>query len=154
YEWRPFTIATLVVEGDPLPPPSPITTLTVPQGRFSFIDLRGMPVAEHRTIVLSQDDKFHYINGEVFPNPEGFQPRLNTVEEWTFINETPEHHPMHLHVDAMQTISINGEAIRDNDTLFITVPGQPGQDGPQRIPIGPVGYDDTVHVPPAQDGVP
>jgi FtsP/CotA-like multicopper oxidase with cupredoxin domain len=153
YEWRPFTIATLVVEGDPLPPPSPITTLTAPHGRFSFIDLRDMPVAEHRTIVLSQDDKFHYINGEVFPNPEVFQPRLNTVEEWTFINETPEHHPMHLHVDAMQTISINGHDIKDRDTLWIPVPGQNG--GPdQMIPIGPVGYDDTVHVPPMVNGVP
>jgi FtsP/CotA-like multicopper oxidase with cupredoxin domain len=153
YEWKPFTIATLVVEGDPLPPPSPLTTLTAPQGRFSFIDLRALPVAEHRNLVLTQDDNFHYINGQVFPNPEVFQPRLNTVEEWTFLNLTDEHHPMHMHVNAMQTIAINGQQILDNGTLLISVPGQtPGTE--QMIPIPPVGYDDTVHVPPMQNGVP
>src|SRR5262249_11625003 len=125
---------------------------------FSFIDLRDKPVAESRTIVLTQGPDqngvfHHFINGEVFPNPSVFQPRLNTVEEWTFINMTPEHHPMHLHVDAMQTISINGNQIPDHDTLFITVPGPHGQ-GEQKIPIPPVGYDDTVHVPPMENGVP
>jgi FtsP/CotA-like multicopper oxidase with cupredoxin domain len=154
FEWKPFTIATLVVEGAPVDSSvKPPTTLTVSQGRFSFIDLRNLPVAESRTIELTQGPdangvEHHYINGQVFPNPTVFQPRLNTVEEWTFINYTTEHHPMHMHVNAMQTISIDGQPIPDNDTLFISVPGQNG--GPdQKIPIPPVGYDDTVHVPPA-----
>src|SRR5262249_43946555 len=78
YEWKPFTTPPLAVEAPPPPPASPPTTLTVAQGRFSFIDLRKKPVAESRTIVLTQDNEFHYINGEVFPNPTVFQPRLNT----------------------------------------------------------------------------
>lgn len=34
--------------------------------------------------------------------------RVNTVEEWTIVNQSGEDHPFHLHTNAFQVMSING----------------------------------------------
>jgi len=38
--------------------------------------------------------------------------RLNTVEEWEYVNETTMDHPMHLHVNPFQIVGNDGEAER------------------------------------------
>jgi suppressor of ftsI len=90
-----------VTMGDPLSPPQNF-----------FRDLSTIPqsqIAAHRTVLFGETMvngmMIDTINGQQFPNPALFQPRLGTVEEWTLINPTMNDHPFHLHVDAQQVIS-------------------------------------------------
>ena len=41
-------------------------------------------------------------DGTAFPNVPLLQPRLNSVEEWTFPNENNDEHPIHVHVNDFQ----------------------------------------------------
>jgi FtsP/CotA-like multicopper oxidase with cupredoxin domain len=40
-----------------------------------------------------------------FPNVPLLQPRLNSVEEWTFVNNNNDEHPIHIHVNDFQTVA-------------------------------------------------
>jgi FtsP/CotA-like multicopper oxidase with cupredoxin domain len=40
-----------------------------------------------------------------FPNVPLLQPRLNSIEEWTFINNNNDEHPIHIHVNDFQTVA-------------------------------------------------
>jgi len=44
-------------------------------------------------------------DGTAFPNVPLIQPRLNSVEEWTFINNNNDEHPIHVHVNDFQVTS-------------------------------------------------
>ena len=44
-------------------------------------------------------------DGTAFPNVPLLQPRLNSVEEWTFINDNNDEHPIHVHVNDFQVTS-------------------------------------------------
>ena len=99
-------------------------------------DLADRRVARHRTFVLSENKagtKF-YINGRSFPGavPMSATPVTGTVEEWTFINKSSEEHPIHIHVNDMQLMSVNGRRQPDEswiDTIPVpaTTRGIPGQ---------------------------
>ncbi len=41
-------------------------------------------------------------DGTAFPNVPLLQPRLGSVEEWTFINHNNDEHPIHIHVNDFQ----------------------------------------------------
>jgi FtsP/CotA-like multicopper oxidase with cupredoxin domain len=41
-------------------------------------------------------------DGAAFPNVPLLQPRLGSVEEWTFINDNNDEHPIHIHVNDFQ----------------------------------------------------
>lgn len=43
--------------------------------------------------------------GTAFPNVPLIQPRLNSVEEWTFVNNNNDEHPIHVHVNDFQVTS-------------------------------------------------
>jgi FtsP/CotA-like multicopper oxidase with cupredoxin domain len=43
--------------------------------------------------------------GTAFPNVPLLQPRLGSVEEWTFINDNNDEHPIHVHVNDFQVTS-------------------------------------------------
>ena len=43
--------------------------------------------------------------GTAFPNVPLLQPRLGSVEEWTFINNNNDEHPIHIHVNDFQVTS-------------------------------------------------
>jgi FtsP/CotA-like multicopper oxidase with cupredoxin domain len=43
--------------------------------------------------------------GTAFPNVPLLQPRLNSVEEWSFINNNNDEHPIHVHVNDFQVTS-------------------------------------------------
>jgi FtsP/CotA-like multicopper oxidase with cupredoxin domain len=113
------------------------TTLTT-TGYDAFVDLSTATVAENRTVTFSIDpisagnNAEFQINAETFPNPEIFQPRLNTVEEWVLINNSDIPHPFHLHVNDVQVMSAFSPA-----NPFLNV-GSPQQ-----------WYQDVVVVPPA-----
>ena len=80
----------------------------------SFVDTEGLPAAVTRELVVSggflnehastQDPKaFVYAFADnAFPYIPLLQPRLNTIEEWTFINGNNDEHPMHIHVNDFQ----------------------------------------------------
>lgn len=40
-----------------------------------------------------------------FPNVPLLQPRLDSIEEWTFINNNNDEHPIHIHVNDFQTVA-------------------------------------------------
>ena len=43
-------------------------------------------------------------DGQAFPNIPLIQPRLGSVEEWKFVNENNDEHPMHVHVNDFQVM--------------------------------------------------
>lgn len=94
--------------GTTLPTPATLTS-----DRF-FEDLSGanVVITDNRTQVFSinpngggQNAQFE-INGQQFPNPPLSQPRLDTVEQWTLINNSTVAHPFHIHVNDFQVMSI------------------------------------------------
>jgi FtsP/CotA-like multicopper oxidase with cupredoxin domain len=82
----------------------------------SFVDLANTNPDFKRQILISggflnamasaSDPKaFVYaFDGGAFPNVPLIQPRLNSVEEWRFINHNNDEHPIHVHVNDFQVI--------------------------------------------------
>ncbi|WP_201776177.1 multicopper oxidase family protein [Streptacidiphilus melanogenes] len=100
-------------------------------------DLRGAPIARHRTVVLSEsaDGNTFYINGRQFsgddPSVFATPARLGTVEEWTVVNASREIHPFHLHVSYFQVMSVNGRPqpyahVQDTVPIPYASHGRPG----------------------------
>ncbi len=55
--------------------------------------------------LASRDDPKSFVytfSGGAFPNVPLIQPRLNSVEEWKFINHNNDEHPIHVHVNDFQ----------------------------------------------------
>ena len=55
--------------------------------------------------LASKDDPKAFIyafDGGAFPNVPLIQPRLNSVEEWRFVNHNNDEHPIHVHVNDFQ----------------------------------------------------
>ncbi|MBX3170217.1 MAG: multicopper oxidase domain-containing protein [Candidatus Eremiobacteraeota bacterium] len=52
----------------------------------------------------SQDPKafIYAFNSRAFPHTPVLRPRLNTVEEWSFLNYNNDEHPIHIHVNDFQ----------------------------------------------------
>jgi len=79
-----------------------------------FEDLSQLTPDNTRPIVLNQgtlnkEDPSNFIfviNGMNFPYAPVVQPRLNSMEEWEFINITQDQHPMHVHVNSFQVIKV------------------------------------------------
>src|SRR5260221_270448 len=82
----------------------------------SFVDLANTMPDVKRQILISggflnnlastEDPKaFVYaFDGGAFPNVPLIQPRLNSVEEWRFVNHNNDEHPIHVHVNDLQVI--------------------------------------------------
>lgn len=118
------TIATMVVAGDP------VTPRPIPQKLVEVEDLREVPIARKRQIVLSEGfdpgpppTPSFFINGKEFDADRIDETmRLNTVEEWTVRNVTDEWHTLHIHINPYQVIKINGKPVKpvlwdDNVTI-------------------------------------
>jgi FtsP/CotA-like multicopper oxidase with cupredoxin domain len=85
-------------------------------------DLERDPIAVHRDVVFSENNKGFSINGKMFdPNRVTFAPKIDTTEEWTIHNVTKEEHPFHIHVNDFQVMSINGKKV-DAKSLQDTQP--------------------------------
>jgi FtsP/CotA-like multicopper oxidase with cupredoxin domain len=107
-------LATIVSAGaqqTPIPIPA---SLTAPNNAFEPLNVLGDDKVYRRTATwqtaLDTAGNFYtLINGRQFPDNPLFQPRLNTVEEWTLVNLVgldTEHHPFHIHVNDFQVISL------------------------------------------------
>ena len=124
-----------------LPTPTTLTTT----GYTAYTDLSTATVTENRTVTFTIDpnpagngaNSQFQINGEVFPNPQISQPRLNTVEEWTLVNNSKVPHPFHYHVNDVQVMSVFVPSNTKNSGMTTVTTRQPW-------------YQDVVLVPAAQ----
>ena len=85
-------------------------------GYTSFVDLSKTTPDLRRQILISggflnnmastEDPKafIYAFDGGAFPNVPLIQPRLNSVEEWRFVNHNNDEHPIHVHVNDFQVI--------------------------------------------------
>ena len=114
------TFTTNNISGTTLSPAISTGTALTSKTNPAFVDLSTAPIAASRTVVFSSTvanpnagssisggsgNQFQ-INGEAFPDNVIFQPRLNTVEEWTLLNYSNQPHPFHIHVNDFQVMSI------------------------------------------------
>src|SRR5947209_235114 len=82
----------------------------------SFLDLANASPDFKRQILISggflnnmasTDDSKAFVyafDGGAFPNVPLIQPRLNSVEEWRFVNHNNDEHPIHVHVNDFQVV--------------------------------------------------
>ena len=97
-------VTTPFIEGQPL------------GGYTSFVDLANTKPDFKRQILISggflnnlasveEPKAFVYaFDGGAFPNVPLIQPRLNSVEEWRFVNHNNDEHPIHVHVNDFQVV--------------------------------------------------
>ena len=105
-------------------------------------DLRGpgVKIAAHHTIRMTQSPPQFFIDGALFYDHHGmagptFIAGLNTVEEWTIINKSPEWHNFHLHVDDYQVVRENGKALTGEPKWADSIAIPPGKTLTIRIPF-------------------
>jgi hypothetical protein len=82
----------------------------------SFVNLaKTMPDVKRQILIsggflnglASTEDPKAFVyafDGGAFPNVPLIQPRLNSVEEWRFVNHNNDEHPIHVHVNDFQVI--------------------------------------------------
>ncbi len=80
----------------------------------SFVDIsKAIPDVRRQMVMsggflnnlASTDDSKAFVyafDGQAFPNTAIIQPRLNSVEEWKFVNNNNDEHPIHVHVNDFQ----------------------------------------------------
>lgn len=114
---------------------------------FEFTSLAPEPVDVYRTVdfksIISTDPAIpsqFLINGELFPNPPIFRPRLDTVEQWTLTNsDSPTlPHPLHNHLAHFQGQYAPGSLFTpphpyDQDVWYIEQSEAPGPLLPTQI---------------------
>ncbi len=97
-------------------------------------DVTDSEIVRKRTIKLGAQDIQGMFKGMVFTlNGEPFDPERNDIEaklgdaeEWEFVNLTPYPHPIHIHVNPMQVIAINGKPVSRKhwqDTIAVPAAG-------------------------------
>jgi suppressor of ftsI len=102
------TLATVAVEDQPATElKSPDVLKPLP----AFPSKRGID----RTFVFSFKPNGPTINFKPFdPDPNSppiADPQLDTTETWTFVNESPDWHPIHIHQDDFKVTHVNGKQV-------------------------------------------
>jgi suppressor of ftsI len=109
---------------------APIEPLGVGRRLAPESDLFEREVAAERRWVFSEADEEgdFYVNGKKFDEARvDVRPKLDTVEEWTLVNDTSEQHPFHIHVNDFEVLSVGGEPYDshgEKDTVVLP-PGKP-----------------------------
>jgi suppressor of ftsI len=99
-------MASVLVDGSPVEP------IPTPSSLVPFDDLRSARIDKNRVFDLSENTTTNqfFINERQFnENHVDATPKTQTVEEWVLRNYATEIHPIHVHVNDMQVISINGK---------------------------------------------
>jgi FtsP/CotA-like multicopper oxidase with cupredoxin domain len=116
----PQTIVRVVSHGRPASGQGELPTQLLP-----FHDLRNVPIDRRRVLQIAEREprgtgqlnKFsYYINGRQFQhgqNPVGETMLLDTTEEWEFVNQTYEPHPIHIHINPFQVVAVNGAPVNE-----------------------------------------
>jgi FtsP/CotA-like multicopper oxidase with cupredoxin domain len=142
-QWGAQVLADVAVSG------AAQTPAAIPANPAPREDLAGEPIANRRTIVMSEsfdsstNTPYFYIDGVLFQNitpAEVIQVTLGTTEEWVIRNDpsiaaggTAEDHPFHLHINHMVLV---GQGTWDPATGQST----------SFMPVDPHGKVDTVNV--------
>ncbi len=128
----PAPLVRVVSRGRPVSPRPTLPTALVP-----FHDLRHAKIDYRRTLRLEEIEPRsilgqplyknqtyrYYINGRVFDHYRVDETMvLGDTEEWEFVNETYEPHPVHIHQNPFQVVAVNGKPVderhyRDTATL-------------------------------------
>lgn len=119
-----FRVATMIVGGEPMEP-QPMPTDLIPLAS----DLSHAEIAQRREITFKEATAAPAFNidGKAFVEDRVDQfVRLDTVEEWTVRNESPEWHPFHIHVNDYQVMSVKGRPVSPHyeDTTLIPPHGE------------------------------
>ncbi len=105
----------------------------LPKNRI-LTDITDDEIVRKRSIELGAKDVDGMFKGMVFTlNGQPFDPKrddivakLGEAEEWELVNLTPFPHPIHVHVNPMQVIAINGEPLKRKhwqDTIAVPAAG-------------------------------
>lgn len=97
-------------------------------------DITDDEIIRSRQIVLGVSDEKGMFKDTVFTlNGEPFDPKRDDIvakvgeaEEWELVNTTPFPHPIHVHVNPMQVIKVNGEPLPHKqwqDTIAVPAAG-------------------------------
>ena len=130
-------IATVRVAGAAQTPEAIPTTLLPAR------DLRGpdVKIAARHVIRFTQSPPKFFIDGALFHDHHGMDPgpvflaRVNTVQEWTIANDSPEWHNFHLHVDDYQIVRVNGVPVGGQPQWADSMAVPPGRTIVVRIPF-------------------
>jgi uncharacterized protein (TIGR00369 family) len=101
---RPGRVSELVAR--------PALALLAPALAFALAAVAAAPLTAQ-----TGDDLISFVNGKLFAHDKGgaptpmFSPKLNTVEEWLLVNDSPEWHNFHIHVDPYQVVARNGRPV-------------------------------------------
>ncbi len=138
------------------------TTVPFVQGQAtnaytSFVDLTNVVPDVKRTLEIDggfmnnnsnpQDpNTFTYqFDGNQYPNIPLLQPRLNTTEEWSFVNTNNDEHPIHIHVNDFQVVDYDDPT---NDVHLTNLPwGQDNQNTPAPLYGSSKDTDDALIAP-------
>lgn len=113
-------MASVVVEG----PSSPM--IVIPNYTLPFDNLAYAKVDRVRQFDLSENTETNtfYINEREFnENFVSATPQTHTVEEWVIRNYAQENHPIHVHVNDMQILSVNG--VKQNANSWVDTYSMP-----------------------------
>jgi FtsP/CotA-like multicopper oxidase with cupredoxin domain len=118
----PQPVVRVVSRGTPVSPRPQLPDTLVP-----FDDLRNARIDYRRTLRLQEleprgiqatnplyKNQFYayYVNGRLFNLHRVDQTMvLGDTEEWLFINETYEPHPVHIHQNPFQVVAVNGRPV-------------------------------------------
>jgi FtsP/CotA-like multicopper oxidase with cupredoxin domain len=129
----PQPVLRVVSRGSPVAPRP-----TLPEKLLPFDDLRHAKIDYRRTLRLQEleprgikatnpnyKNEFYryYVDGRIFNLQRVDQTMvLGDTEEWLFVNETYEPHPIHIHQNPFQVVAVNGKPVderhyRDTATL-------------------------------------
>ncbi|AKO98172.1 Putative multicopper oxidase [Marinovum algicola DG 898] len=97
-------------------------------------DITDAEISRKRRVVLGERkdpraifDTAFTIDGQSYdPDTWHLTPKLDTAEEWTFVNTTAYPHPMHIHINPFQVVAINGKPVADrpwHDTFVVPAAG-------------------------------
>jgi suppressor of ftsI len=107
------TLATLVVDGNPMTPqPLPTTLLPVEDLSTVDIDAQRRFTFQNATFPPIPRDSSFWINNKVFDaNRDDAVVQLNTTEEWVIRNASGNWHPFHIHINDYQVVAVNGQPV-------------------------------------------
>jgi FtsP/CotA-like multicopper oxidase with cupredoxin domain len=107
------TLATLVVDGDPMTPePLPTTLLPVEDLSTVNIDAQRRFTFQNGTFPSTPRDTSFWVNSKAFDGTrDDAVVRLNTTEEWVIRNASGTWHPFHIHVNDYQVVAVNGQPV-------------------------------------------
>ena len=116
--WPQKSVGTVIVDGEPwtgpnhpgVDPSTPLVDLS--KGKVRSDLQRTIVLGINRSVPEGEFGRFT-LNGHAWdPSYSEWTSTLDTVEEWLFVNETEQDHPMHVHTNPVQVTKINNAPVK------------------------------------------